>query len=184
MDQPRASRWRGCVHSSQGQKQALQLNKSSSGQIKLFPCHTAYNSIPSLLKEIYPLRLSKCYTIFSSNMCSMVPRGEENSALFSSFDVYSQKTFFIYYPPIIRLFTSSLPLANLSHFKKNVLATCIAPFIHTTPKRLLLHPGPNVSQTSEPKVTFGKPTLCETNFPEFMYQGDNMLSRGRLGRNK
>lgn len=55
MDQPRASRWRGCVHSSQGQKQALQLNKSSSGQIKLFPCHTAYNSIPSLLKEIYPL---------------------------------------------------------------------------------------------------------------------------------
>lgn len=84
MDQPWASPWRGCVHSSQGEKQALQLNKSSSGQIKLLPCHTAYNSIPSLLKEIYPLRLSKCYTIFSSNMCSTVPRGKENSALFST----------------------------------------------------------------------------------------------------
>lgn len=90
-------------------------------------------------------------------------------SVFHSLDVHSQKTVFIYYPPIRRVFTSLLPPANPSHIKKKKrLAMCTATFFHPIPKRLLPYPGPNVSQTSEPKVVFAKPTLCETNLPEFI----------------
>lgn len=58
---------------------------------------------------------------------------------------------------------------------------CTATFSHTIPKRLLPHPGPNVSQTSEPKGMYAKPTLVRPTFLNSYHEENILSSKSTVG---
>lgn len=61
--------------------------------------NSAYCSILGLLKETYPLRLSKCHTTFPQVQCSVVPRGRKRQPCIICFSQFgcslSENCFYI-----------------------------------------------------------------------------------------